>query len=188
MQSVNEQDTDESLMLAIQSGKHQAFVVLVNRHTSRFYAVAYRILSQKEDAEDVVQEAFLKLWNKPKTFKVDKGVKFTTWFYKVITNLSIDRIRKNSKLMQAKKEIDFIDEKPIAESKFLHLEQTILINEAILSLPKNQMLALNLCFYEGISNKEAADILGVSPKAIESLLMRAKKNIRQILLKKGVLE
>jgi RNA polymerase sigma-70 factor (ECF subfamily) len=188
MNENDEEENDESLMLRIQKGEHQAFVILVQKHTSRFYSLAYRVLSQKEDAEDVVQEAFLKIWNKPQMFKADRGVKFTTWFYKVVINLSMDRLRKSSKYKYSKVEIDFVGEEGRSVRDYEREEQERIIEQSILKLPKKQRLALNLCFYEGVSNKEAADILGVTNKAIESLLIRGKQNIKDQLIRKGVLE
>ena len=72
---------DESLIRQIgEKENHKAFTALVNRHSKRFYSIAYRILFNKNDAEDIVQKAFLKLWNRPKLWKQSKDAKFTTWF------------------------------------------------------------------------------------------------------------
>ena len=89
---------DETLVCRIQEGSHEAFTILVNRHSNRFYSIAYRLVSSKGDAEDIVQEAFLKLWNRPNLWDPGKGAKFTTWSYRVVINLSLDhRKKKKSK-------------------------------------------------------------------------------------------
>ncbi len=179
------QESDESLMQRISGGDHRAFASLVRKHTNRFFSLAYRTLGQYEEAEDVVQEAFLKLWHDPQKWNPSKNTRFTTWFYRVVLNMCIDRQRKAS-FVSPLNMPDLLpdstekqDEKVIREQKERALEQ------AIQALPLKQKNALNLCFYEGVSNKEAADIMGVGVKALESLLMRAKAGLKDRLAREG---
>jgi len=168
---------DESLICQIQEGSHDAFSALVNRHSNRFYRMAYRLVSSKDDAEDIVQEAFLKLWDRPNLWNPGKGAKFTTWFYRVVINLSLDH-RKKKKLMRLPEDIEFADENPDAEVLLdVHQKQAVL-ERFIQDLPERQQLAVNLCFYEGLSNNEAAQIIGVKVKALQSLVMRAKTTLK----------
>ncbi len=169
---------DESLLRLIQKGDHNAFSSLLYRHTKRFYSIAYRILSNKDDAEDIVQEAFLKLWNKPDLWDNTKRAKFTTWFYKIVINLCMDHHKK-------KKTTPLFDDMQIIDSK-LHGDALLELREKqamlecyILQLPERQQLALHLCYYEGLSNKEAAAIIDVNVKALQSLLMRAKTTLKE---------
>lgn len=181
------EDGDESLMIRVQQGDHRAFSALVNRHTDRFYAAAYRLLNNPGDAEDMVQDAFLKLWDNPMIWKPDQGAKFTTWFYKVITNLSIDRMRKRNKMSSSELMDLYEDESTMQDKSLEEKQEQAHLEEAIQALPEKQRVALNLCFYEGLSNKDAADILGIKVKALESLLMRAKAGIRDQLKRQGIL-
>ena len=168
---------DESLICQIQEGSHEAFAILVDRHLNRFYRIAYRFVSSKDDAEDIVQEAFLKLWDRPNLWNPGKGDKFTTWFYRVVINLSLDH-RKKKKLMRLPEDIEFADENPDAEVLLdVHQKQAVL-ERFIQDLPERQQLAVNLCFYEGLSNNEAAQIIGVKVKALQSLVMRAKTTLK----------
>jgi len=168
---------DESLICQIQEGSHDAFSALVNRHSNRFYRMAYRLVFSKDDAEDIVQEAFLKLWDRPYLWNPGKGAKFTTWFYRVVINLSLDH-RKKKKLMRLPEDIEFADENPDAEVLLdVHQKQAVL-ERFIQDLPERQQLAVNLCFYEGLSNNEAAQIIGVKVKALQSLVMRAKTTLK----------
>jgi RNA polymerase sigma-70 factor (ECF subfamily) len=168
---------DESLISQIQEGSHEAFATLVNRHSNRFYRIAYRLVSRKDDAEDIVQDAFLKLWNRPNLWDPGKGTKFTTWFYRVVINLCLDH-RKKKKLVNISEDIEFADEKPGADILLdVHQKQAIL-ERWICELPERQQLAINLCFYEGLSNNEAAQIIGVRIKALQSLIMRAKTTLK----------
>jgi len=168
---------DESLICQIQEGSHEAFSALVNRHSNRFYRIAYRLVFSKDDAEDIVQEAFLKLWNRPNLWDPGKRAKFTTWFYRVVINLCLD-LRKKKKLINLPEDIEFPDENPGPDVLFdVHQKQAVL-ERFIHELPERQQLALNLCFYEGLSNSEAAQIIGVKVKALQSLVMRAKTTLK----------
>ncbi len=175
-------DSDESLMALIRQGSHQAFSILVRRHTDRFYAAAFRMTGRASEAEDLVQEAFMKIWQKPDVWKDDKGAKFTTWFYRILVNQNIDRMRKNQKLASDDSILPFIaDGRSGPEEDAIVNEEQRRIETAIAVLPERQRTALNLCFYEGLSNAEAAGIMGVKIKALESLLIRAKTGLREYL-------
>lgn len=173
------EDDDESLMARIISGDHRAFTQLVRRHSDRFYAHAWRMTGNRAEAEDSVQDAFLKLWRSPAAFDAGRGVKFTTWFYRVVTNATIDRQRRKRETPGS----DILDLMPSGakrqDAELQDAERDSALESAIQALPERQKTALNLCFYEGISNAEAAEIMGVKVKALESLLMRAKATLKQ---------
>ena len=180
---------DERLMDLLQKGDHQAFSTLVRRHSTMFYASAYRVTGDQGEAEDAVQDAFLKLWKKPEVWNAGRGAKFTTWFYRVVINAATDRMRKK-KPAQAS---DFLlenreDNRDLQDDALEKGQEEQALEDAIQALPERQKLALNLCFYEGMSNKEAAEILGVGLKALESLLMRAKVALRESLTAQGFIE
>jgi RNA polymerase sigma-70 factor (ECF subfamily) len=184
-----ENENDEGLMARVRRGDHQAFSFLVQRHSSRFYAVAYRMLNNSAEAEDVVQDSFIKLWNKPDLWNEKKNAKFTTWFYRVVTNAAIDKSRRYVKVVSGEKIFEHMaDTRANAETQMYENETQRSLEEAIQALPDRQRAALNLCFYEEMSNKEAADILGVNLKALESLLMRAKAGVKDYLMKKGLVQ
>ncbi len=175
--------SDESLMVRVCNGDHQAFAALVERHTQRFYATAFRMFGNSTQAEDAVQDAFLKLWQKPQGYDPSKGAKFTTWFTRVVTNVAIDQMRK-TKPQTSPDILEFMaGSAPLADEELAAAQKAHAVEEAIQALPERQKAALNLCFYEGLSNKEAAEILGVGVKALESLLMRAKTSLKESLVK-----
>jgi RNA polymerase sigma-70 factor (ECF subfamily) len=168
------QQTDEELMVLIQAYNHQAFSELVTRHSDRFYALSYRTLFNQSDAEDVVQESFLKLWRKPSLWQPKKGSQFTTWFYRLIVNACYDLNKKKSS-----QETSLIDQdyEQVAEDEGIS-QQLSDIESALKNLPERQRTALNLCFYEGLTNKEASGIMGIRLKALQSLIMRAKAALK----------
>lgn len=169
---------DASLMHQIQQGNHEAFATIVNRHSNRFYRIAYRLVFNKGDAEDMVQEAFLKLWERPQLWNPSKQAKFTTWFYKVVINLCLD-FNKKKKPLDLPEDMDLLDRHPGQDVLLgIHQEQALL-ESFMKQLPERQQLALNLSFYEGLSNQEAADIIGIKVKALQSLIMRAKTTLKE---------
>ena len=169
---------DKELLLKIQDGNRYAFNLLVDRHHRRFYNVAYRFLNKREDAEDVVQDAFLKLWERPDIWDGGKNNKFTTWFYRVVVNLCHDR-NKKKKPMPLADGYDAPDEQASQHDKLEQAEKQRLINEKIANLPERQRQALILCFFEELSNDEAARVMNVSTRALQSLIMRAKENLKK---------
>jgi RNA polymerase sigma-70 factor (ECF subfamily) len=174
---VSEPD-DESLLRRIQDGDHGAFASLVHRHAKRFYSVAYRIVHDRDDAEDLVQAAFLKLWERPDLWDQRKQTKFTTWFYTVVTNLCLDHAKRKRPL-PLPDEIELVDGAPGQDDLLDGKQRRAVLDRLIRRLPERQQLALNLCFYEELSNQEAADIMGVNLKALQSLIMRAKATLKE---------
>ncbi len=169
--------TDEFLLRHIQEGSHPAFAALLQRHTRRFYGLAWSILRQKEAAEDVVQHAFLTLWEKPDLWKEERGAKFTTWFYRLVFNRCLDQKRRPGFLPLPEKPT-YADPDPLAEDMLLKREEAQRVADALLQLPERQRAALHLCFSEGMSNQQAADLMGLHLKALQSLLMRAKTTLK----------
>lgn len=180
--------TDESLMACVQNGEHGAFAVLVRRHTKLFFTAAYRMCGKPDESEDIVQEAFLKLWHQPQSWDKDRGAKFTTWFYRVVTNQAIDYLRRKKPTKSGEGVLERVEDTRSGQLEQMEEnEEQAFLEKAIQALPERQRTALNLCFYEGLSNKEAADIMGIGVKALESLLMRAKAAIRDELTNNGFL-
>lgn len=181
--------SDEDLMVRIKDGDHQAFATLVRRYSTMFYACAFRVSGNKDEAEDAVQDAFLKLWKNPKIWDGGRGAKFTTWFYRVVVNTATDRLRKNKRLVSGTDMFDAMEDQSTAQDEaMVENEEQKALEDAIQTLPERQKIALNLCFYEGLSNKEAAETLGVGLKALESLLMRAKAGLKQALSDRGLID
>jgi RNA polymerase sigma-70 factor (ECF subfamily) len=168
---------DHELLALIQEGNSQAFSQLVERHTDRFYRLAFRYLQNKEAAEDVVQDAFLKLWENPGLWQPERNSKFTTWFYRIVVNLSLD-LRKKKKPEALDEETSLVDEREPADEAMIQAQAQRALEKEIAALPERQRTALNLCFDQGLSNQEAAEIMGLNLKALQSLIMRAKRTLK----------
>lgn len=169
---------DHELLRLIQEGNSQAFALLVERHTDRFYRLAYRYLQNREAAEDTVQDAFLKLWENPALWQPERNSRFTTWFYRVVINLCLDARRRKTPL-PLEDEAAVPDERQPAEEKMIREEEQEALERAIGTLPERQRTALNLCFDEGLTNQQAAEVMGLKLKALQSLIMRAKTTLKE---------
>ncbi|MCC6469237.1 MAG: RNA polymerase sigma factor [Alphaproteobacteria bacterium] len=172
--------SDEALMAAIGQGDQRAFARLVERHSRRAAALAARITLNRSDAEEVVQEAFLRVWTKAPAWRPQAGAAdatFATWFRRVLVNLCIDRRRR-----PVNEDIDKVpemaDDAPSAPEQIDRLRTARRVNAAVAELPERQRAALALCHFEGVSNIEAADVLGISVGAVESLLVRARRALK----------
>jgi RNA polymerase sigma-70 factor (ECF subfamily) len=170
---------DDTLLLLAGKGDERAYAQLVDRHLDRTLAFAHRVLGNRSEAEDVLQEAFLRVWKKAPTWTND-GARFSTWFYRVVLNLCIDRKRKPAHA-PLPDDFEFADNSPIADAQLEEAQASDLVEKALAELPDRQREAVVLCYYQGLSNKEAAEILSVRVKALESLLVRARKNLQVLL-------
>lgn len=171
-------------MQQIGEGSHTAFADLVSRHTQRFLNLAYRVLQNMGDAEDIVQAAFIRLWQRPDAWNAQKS-QFTTWFYRVILNACHDFQRKHGRqiLMEAA-DLEPIQNSVQSEEAGLQERQLSAHKESFLQaeiakLPSSQRDALNLVVYCALPQKQAAEVLGVSLKALEALLGRARRKLVQ---------
>lgn len=170
---------DSWLMSRISGADADAYVTLVDRHIDRFLAVATRTLGNSAEAEDIVQEAFLRVWTKAGEW-APQGAKFTTWFYRVVLNLCIDHKRRK-RPDPLPDGFDVADGAVGAERQMIAAQKSAQVARALDTLPDRQKAALILCYYEGLSNAEAAEILSVGVKALESLLVRGRRQLAESL-------
>jgi len=173
--------SDEDWARKASLGDHAAFAELVRKYSDRFYGVAYRLLRNGDEAEEIVQSAYLKFWQDPKKFNPQKNAKFSTWFYRVVVNACLDRLGKRGREVSQEGFETPPDAAPSVESKMAERERQHALNKALGELPEKQRAALTLCFWEGLTNQEAADVLGLRLKALQSLLVRAKENLKAAL-------
>ncbi len=175
--------SDDDLMRRAGRGDRTAYSRLVERHLPRAVAVATRIAGNRGDAEEIVQEAFLRTWLKAPEWRDENapgGARFTTWFTRVVVNLCIDRRRKP--IMSS---LDLAAELPSPEiggfEAVAQDETRTRVLTALSTLPERQRAALTLCHWDGMSNIEASAVLGISVGALESLLVRARRTLRETL-------
>src|SRR5687767_15052830 len=178
MAGAPEEKPDDELLALIRDGNQPAFAALVERHNERFYRLAVRYLQNREAAEDVVQDAFVKLWENPNLWQAGRNTKFTTWFYRIVVNLCLD-VRKKKKPQALEDDTLVIDEREAVDESMMRAQQQQMLEREIAALPERQRTALNLCFNEDLSNQEAAEVMGLKLKAFQSLIMRARTTLKE---------
>jgi RNA polymerase sigma-70 factor (ECF subfamily) len=166
---------DAELMERIAGGDPGAYRELVERHLRGVHAFVYRMLGNRAEAEEVCQESFLRLWKQASTYV--PRAKPTTWLYRIAHNLAIDQLRRRRRDVG-----EGIDELPASGRPSLHLHDKQVaeaVQRALDELPERQRAAIGLVHYQGMSNAEAAEVLGVKLRALESLLARGRRLLRE---------
>lgn len=171
-------DIDTALMHRVARGDHAAYRLLVDKYLRHAVTVAYRVLFNRNDAEEVAQDAFLRVWQHAARWRSDGGASFKTWLNRVVINLCIDRKRKpGTTALDDQPEIVDEDRATPYEDRLAN-ETADRVALALRKLPERQRAAILLCFWEGESNIDAAKALDISVGALESLLIRAKRTLR----------
>lgn len=167
---------DAELLLASSLREPFAFAELVNRYYRPVYRLVWRMTSGHADSEDIAQEAFVKLWRDPQQVREARALK--GWLMKVASNAVIDRSRKRVHAdLDAVPEI--ADPAAVASAPLDRKQAANLVDGCIGALPERQRLALSLVYFEGLSNIEAAAVMETTIEAVESLLGRAKRSLRE---------
>ncbi|MDZ4737217.1 MAG: sigma-70 family RNA polymerase sigma factor [Rhodospirillaceae bacterium] len=175
---------DDLLMRRAGTGDGIAFGLLVERHAGRARAIALRVTGNAADADELLQEAFLRAWRKAPTWHANDEsattARFSTWLIRVLVNLCIDRKRRVTPL-PLEVAGDPRDETPGADRRIAERETAVRVTAAVDRLPPRQREALLLCHFESRSNEEAASMLGINVGALEALLVRARRKLRAML-------
>lgn len=167
-------------MARIAVGDEAAFARLVDRHIDRALRLAQRLLGSKADAEDMVQEVFLKIWRKAESWNPRRSA-FPTWLWRVVVNQCLDLRRRPTAVA-----LDDVPEPaadtPDQEAAIAAEEEERRVADAVARLPERQRAAVALIYGAGASNAEAAATMGVSVGAVEQMLSRARRSLRSRLV------
>ncbi len=177
-----EPETDDDVLIRrFAAGDQNAARALTVRLSPGVLALARRMLRNEAEAEDVAQEAMLRLWKMAKDWEPGRA-KVSTWLYRVTQNLCTDRLRrKTTSNMDDVPEP--VDESPGAADQMQTKSRAEALTTAMADLPERQRTALHLRHFEDLSNIEIADIMDISVEAVESLTGRAKRGLADKLLK-----
>jgi len=155
------------------------FANVVTPHLDDAYGLARWVTGNRADAEDVVQDAFLKVWTHRGRWQGDKA-KFSTWLYRVVTNRCID-LRRQPRSEEIENIPEPPDAKPDAVSALHRREVSGMLDDAMRRLPDQQRIALILSYHENLGNGEIADVMDTTVAAVESLLKRGRQQLRKLL-------
>jgi RNA polymerase sigma-70 factor, ECF subfamily len=187
-------DPDVRLMLQVRDGDAAAFEELVARYQNRLLTVLEHLVSNREQAEDLAQEVFLRVFRARERY--EPGAKFSTWLFTIANNVASNARRSHSR----RREVGVPDRSNGSDSSPMQLdqlakaasslmparsldraEQAEMVRQAVMSLSERQRMALLLSKFEGMSYQDIADTMDLSVQAIKSLLSRARVNLKEIL-------
>jgi RNA polymerase sigma-70 factor (ECF subfamily) len=171
-------DSDEALMARVARGDERAFRTLSARHVPAMLGLARRILGNAADAEDVAQEAMLRVWTHAPRWQPLAA--FRTWLTRITVNLCLDRKRR-APWVELEAAGEIADPAPDAGAQAELGERERLVAQAVAKLPARQRAAIMLTYSEGMSNAQVAEVLDTSVSAVETLLVRGKQNLRAAL-------
>lgn len=180
---------DHQLIQELQQGQEYAFKQLVTNYQDRVYNTILGLLQQSEDAEDLTQDVFIKVFENIHQFKGESAL--GTWIYRIAVTQSLDFLRRKNRKKRGRTILGFFG---VGEKEHLHpqefehpgvkaekKEKATVLFKAVNQLPENQRTAFLLQKLEGLSQNEIAEVLKTTSSAVESLLSRAKANLKKLL-------
>lgn len=184
MKSIDDkEDQNKELIKKVVEGDEVAFEQLVKKYEHSVLNTIYRYIGNHDEAEDIAQEVFIKVWRHAKSFKGKS--KFSTWLYRIVVNQCLNYRSKHKERHASLDEIMEQGKTPESlkvEIEFERQRKSKIVRRAINELPKRQRIALVLSKFEGKSYREIAQIMGVSLSSVESVIFRARGTLKKKLL------
>lgn len=168
--------TDSELMAWSAGGDKRAFDAVVVRHGPLALRVARRLVDDAVAAEDIVQEAMVRVWQQAARFDGSRAL-LTTWLYRIVANLAIDH-RRRRRPMSLPEDYEVADPAFGAEAVLARQEDDASLDAAMAALPPRHRMVMAMVYEEGLSGAETGRLLGLSAKAVERLLARARATLR----------
>ncbi|MBV9121456.1 MAG: sigma-70 family RNA polymerase sigma factor [Chloroflexi bacterium] len=182
------QPADEELVSLVAQGDSDALAQLFKRYSGAVYSLAYRMLNDRESAEDLLNEAFVRVWRQAPSFDSRRG-KFSTWLMSVARNLGIDALRSRrarpqraDPLTPEDADLDPVDERVDVERDVWQAERRRLIRQAMRELPAAQREALELAYFEGLTQSEISARLGDPLGTTKTRVRLGLQKLRDLLL------
>lgn len=180
-------DLDDKSVLELSFSNPRAFEAIVDRYQDGFLRTAHRIVRSREEAEDVVQEAFVKIYFRGETFKDKKGATFQSWAYRILLNVAYTHYRKSRRREVPLEEffdvILYQQSVAISREEMEDLNRRETVAKALNHLPQDLAEILRLHYFEGYSYKDISFETGLTVSALKTRLWRARKQFRDYFLK-----
>jgi RNA polymerase sigma-70 factor (ECF subfamily) len=174
--------SDETLLQRVQSGERDAFALLVDRYQRRAFAVALRMLGRRQDAEDAVQQAFLRLYEARATY--NSRWRLSTWFFRILINACVDELRRRRPQVPLEEWDDAAD--GTAHREVETTERGRLLQAALATVPVEARIVLTLHYGDGLGYREIGAIRGISVNTVKTHLRRGRLALRKALRARGV--
>jgi RNA polymerase sigma-70 factor (ECF subfamily) len=171
---------DAALMALVASGDGVAFHALVERHLGRTLSLAQAVVGSAADADEIAQEAFLRLWTNAARWDPDRSL-LTTWLHRIVVNLCLDRLRKRRSGTLDDEALAVADPADSAFDQLAQRESQARVRAALARMPPRQRLALVLFYFEDLDLRAGAAAMALSPAAFEALLRRARRALKDLL-------
>jgi RNA polymerase sigma-70 factor (ECF subfamily) len=183
---------DAALVARLAARDAAALREAIGRYAASLNRIAYRMVGDAHEAEDIVQEACLRLWDHaprlaarhPAGTPAGGALRLSGWLARVVTNLAIDRLR-SARRISGEEVPERADDAPLADAVIAESQQAEATRALVLALPERQRAAIVLTYYEELPNAEAAAALDMNIKAFESLLLRARAALRKAFAAQG---
>ena len=177
---MNDNQKDINILNRIRMGDKSAYKELINRHKDYAFTVAYRILNNREDAEEVAQDAFMQVFGSLSSFNADS--KFTTWFYRIVFNAALMQKRKNkveSVDIQNSSEALLVKHSSDSAEDLQKNERKMAIQKALRNLSADDTAMITLFYLKELSLEEIAEITKVSAETAKVKIHRARKRLSE---------
>ena len=178
MAEINENE----LILSIQEGNQLAFRDLVNAHKKKALRLAWRYTGDMDEAEDIVQDAFIQAYRSIRNFRGDAS--FGTWFYRIVVNLSINLVKKKKRFIFTELDEDMVITNMNGDNNPSEMNMVPAVKNALSKLPERQRIIFSLRHFEELSTRQVSEILEISEGSVKKHLHRAVHYLRNHLVKK----
>ena len=171
---------DEDLISLVQASDAQAFAVIYDRHSRAAYSLAYRIMGERQAAEDVVQDAFLKVWRAAASYRAERA-SVRTWLLSIVHNRGIDQLRSLGSRRRTQEKVEAsapISQPSEAFAVSWRNTQREQVREALKSLPDEQLKVLELAYFSGYTHVEIAELLGLPLGTVKGRMRLGLKKIK----------
>jgi RNA polymerase sigma-70 factor (ECF subfamily) len=171
---------DEALLIAFANGDGQAARYLTVRLLPRILAQATRMMGNPSEAEDVAQDAMMRLWKVAPEWRQNEA-QVSTWLYRVTANLCTDRLRKRRRAVSLDQVAEPLDDAPSVPAQMQTQARMTALSDSLAQLPDRQAQAVSLRHLEGLSNPDIAQIMDISVRSVESLTARGKRALADLM-------
>ena len=171
---------DEDLISLVAQGDAEAFAVLYDRHSRAAYSLAYRMMGERQAAEDLAQDAFLKVWRSATSYRADRA-SVRTWLLSIVHNRGIDQLRSVASRRRTQEKIEASAPKSQPSEAFAeswHNSQREQVREALSTLPQEQLKTLELAYFSGYTHVEIAELLDVPLGTVKGRMRSGLKKMR----------
>jgi RNA polymerase sigma-70 factor, ECF subfamily len=179
---------DEDLISLVQTRDAQAFAALYDRHSRAAYSLAYRMMGERQAAEDLVQDSFLKVWRASESYRVERG-SVRTWLLSIVHNSGIDQIRSTASRRRTQERVEVSAPRSQPSEAFAESwrnSQREQIREALKTLPPEQLKILELAYFSGYTQVEIAELLGLPLGTVKGRMRLGLKKVRDYFGSQGM--